>query len=159
MTVQPSGKAHAQLSHGHSRLIWLLDDIDAHLEGLCSENESPELILEELVSYVRAFGDELDGHIDEEETDIFPQAAAVATEPERRELAEIEEEHRRLEERLARFWSKLAQLCEAPPDRYETCCVDLVEQARELRVALTAHSSHERDFLTRVEPRITDEHD
>lgn len=155
MTERPSETAHPPMAHGHTRLIWLLDDIDAHLEGLSGGGGDQALILEELVSFTRAFHEELEGHIAEEEADIFPLAAAVASPDELAELDEINREHRALEASMKSFWAGLSQFCEENPvRRHEICCDQLLEHVRSIREHLIAHSAHERDFLTRVEPRV-----
>ncbi len=145
---------HEQMSHGHTRLIWLLDDIQAHLEGLCEGTDEPELILEELVSYVRAFSEELDGHIEEEEADIFPRAEAASGDHGRKELVELEGEHRHLQAQMKAFWEMLSDACEKPIDGNGTCFNDLLERVGAIREDLARHSSHERSFLTQAEHRL-----
>lgn len=158
MTERSQETTQPQMAHGHTRLIWLLDDIDAHLDGLSSaDSEDQALILEELVSFTRAFHEELDGHIAEEEADIFPLAEAVATAEERSELEDINQEHRKLESMMKSFWQVLSQHCEeTSARRHEPCCDQLFEQVRSIREHLVAHSAHERNFLMRVEPRVED---
>lgn len=152
MTQQAS--VHEQMSHGHTRLIWLLDDIQAHIEGLREGTDEPELILEELVSYVRAFSEELDGHIEEEERDIFPRAEAVGGDDGREELAELEEEHRHLQADMKAFWTMLSDTCEKPVDGNGTCFTNLLDRVSAIREDLAAHSSHERAFLTQAEHQL-----
>ncbi|MFP4596773.1 MAG: hemerythrin domain-containing protein [Persicimonas sp.] len=152
MTQQAS--VHEQMSHGHTRLIWLLDDIQAHLEGLCEGTDEPELILEELVSYVRAFSEELDGHIEEEETDVFPRAEAVGGGDGRQELAELEAEHRSLQAQMKAFWTILSDACEISGEGNGTCFDDLLDRVGAIRKELAAHSSHERAFLTQAEHQL-----
>lgn len=147
---------HTEMAHGHTRLIWLLDDIEAHLEGLGEDSEERALILEELVSFARSFTDELDGHIAEEESTLFPAAEAVADDAERDELATIYAEHRDLEEHVQDFWALLSRACDGSDGRHGVCLDTLFEKVRSIREHLTAHSSHERAFLGRIEPRVED---
>jgi hemerythrin-like domain-containing protein len=157
-TNQADAHSHAHLSHGHTRLIWLLDDIEAHLQGLREGSDAPGLILDELVSYARSFMEELEGHIEEEETDLFPRAKSVAGDDELDELADLQGEHRHLEKQMRAFWAMLSKACEkGHRTRYETCFDDLFERVCSIREHLTAHSSHERAFLTQVEHRLTNE--
>jgi hemerythrin-like domain-containing protein len=154
-TESAANTAHAQMSHGHTRLIWLLDDIEAHLQGLREGTDAPELILDELISYARAFTEELHGHIEEEETDIFPRAQAIAGAQELDELANLHDEHRHIETQMRAFWVMLSKACEeGHRTRYETCFDDLFERLLSIREHLTEHSSHERAFLTQVEQRL-----
>lgn len=146
----------SSLSHGHSRLIWLLDDIEAHVEALREGTEAPELLVEELVLYVRSFSAELHEHIEEEERDIFPRALSAAGEHARTEVAELDAEHRRLEAQIEAIWAKLSKLCEGPLDGNGICFTDLFEQVRSIRAHLSAHSNHERAFLSRVEHSLAE---
>jgi hemerythrin-like domain-containing protein len=145
-----------KMAHGHTRLIWLLDDIEAHLDGIRG-SEDPALIIEELISYTREFNDELDEHIGEEETRIFPAAARVASQEELEELDEIHDEHRQIEAQLQEFWEVLSQGCEQKNGaRHGVCCDKLIALVSKMRQTLAAHSAHERQFLSQVEPRVED---
>ncbi len=142
--------SRTEMAHGHTRLIWLLDDIEAHLDGLADGADDHELILEELVSFARSFTDELGGHIQEEESEIFPQAEQVAGEDGRRELAEILEEHRQLQAELDELWALFGRAA----DGLDVHVSPLLARVRALREHLSAHSRHERLFLSRMEARV-----
>ena len=154
MTERPDATFKEQVAHGHTRLIWLLDDVEAHLQGL-HETDGEDLILEELVSFARAFTEELDEHIDEEETEIFPAAEAVAADAEHAQLEELDAEHRRLQAQMKEFWALMARAREEEQDRRHVSCLDeLFDKVRSIREHLTSHSVHERTVLAKIEPRI-----
>lgn len=154
MTAQPTTTTKHRMAHGHSRLIWLLDDIEAHLEGLCSVEEAHELILDELVSFTQSFAEELFEHIDEEEAEIFPSAEAIAAGDDHTHLGALDREHRMIEEDVRAFVDTLEQIAADESAWNDSCFRDLYGQVRSIRELLAAHSVHERSFLSQIEHRL-----
>lgn len=143
-----------ELRHGHSGLIWLLDEVDAHLRGLIEDPECPEMILEELIGYAKRFCDEVAGHIDEEEDDLFPLVQSVLAGPDLDELDSLSREHGELLCDLARLSTALGKLVEEPDSRVPETFADMLELSNQTRAHLAAHSKHERAFLRSIEDRL-----
>lgn len=143
-----AGPVRGKMAHGHSRLILLIDDLKAHIQGLCETSEQ-ELLIEELLNYARFFTDELREHIAEEEADVFAVVAGFADEATVAELDSLFDEHRRIERELAALWQTLDGLRAS-----EETCKTLAGQVESLQSELLAHSVHERQFLGGVEQKL-----
>lgn len=142
------------LVHGHSRLVWLMDDIDAHLAGLAAEPLDRELLEEEFLTYSRAFAEELREHIDEEEGDLFPLVRSIAGGPEMDSLVELQRQHQQLLIDLGRWGVLIEELTGAPDERRAFVIGALCDHSRTIREHLVIHSKHERSFLLSVEDRL-----
>lgn len=146
----------ADLIHGHSRLTWLMDELDAHLTGLAAEPTGAEYVLDEFRAYWAEFRDDLRDHIIEEEDELFPLVRLHATDSDLTELGELQVEHARLLIELEKFGLEMDALAESEGE--ERCPVIRRMQtgAKTMREHLVAHSRHERQFLREVEGRIAD---
>jgi iron-sulfur cluster repair protein YtfE (RIC family) len=144
-----------QLGHGHSDLIRLLDEVDAHLRGLSAEPDAPDVILEEFVRYADRLHDEVVEHIAEEETELFPMIRTVAGAAQLDELSRLQSQHRQLLESLEAFTAALDELPSKPPAALCAGLRVLRRLASTLREDLRAHSQMERAFLREVEDRLS----
>lgn len=147
---------HDDLAHGHSRLTWLMDEIDAHLNGLVAEPSSAEYVLDEFRAYWAEFRENLRDHIIEEEDELFPLVRLHATDSDLTELGELQVEHARLLIELEKFGLEMDSLFASEGDERAPVTRRMQASAKILREHLASHSRHERQFLRKVEERIAD---
>ena len=142
---------HGHLSHGHSRLTWLLDDLEAHVTGLQSDSDARDLILEELAEFATRLTGELRGHIEEEELEVFAAVRLRVGADDAAEIAALEEEHRALHANLDAMWAAIdATRADHTPQAVQR----LADAVTALRQNLHNHSGHERRFLSEMELRL-----
>lgn len=146
---------HLDLVHGHSRIIWLLDEFEAHLRALHSEPTGAPYILEELEKYWDELRDHLREHIVEEEEELFPMVRLTATDFERRELVELQREHAELVRKLSGVEATVHRLFTAAEADRCPLVKSLAEQAGALREELVEHSRHERAFLRTIKSKLS----
>lgn len=124
--------------HGHSNLLLLLDEVEAHVDGLAG-CETPEFMLAELQPFWNEFTAELVEHLEEEETDVFPNLGPSQS---ARGLKRILEQHRDLQVRVDEINGFI--------DTYEHS-EDNVKHFKwlieDFRAAFRRHSSDEREFI------------
>ncbi len=146
----------ADLAHGHSRIIWLMDELDAHLEGLASDPTGAEFIVEAFQAYWTQFSDDLREHIREEEQDLFPLVRLHATDSDLSGLQGLQDEHARLIGDLDAFDVIADSFFAAPKGQNVSLVAKLQNLMESIRVHLVEHSRNERRFLRDVETRIAD---
>lgn len=144
-----------QLYRGHSDLIRLLDEVDAHLQGLSAEPHAPEVIFEEFVRYASRLRDEITEHIAEEEGELFPMIRTVAGAAQLDGLSRLQSQHHLLLESLEGFMAALESLPPKPPDALCAGLGVLRRMASTLREDLREHSRDERAFLCEVDERLS----
>lgn len=155
MAIRRASTLHGQLSHGHSRLTWLLDDLEAHVTGLQSDSDARDLILEELAVFAESLTTELRHHIEEEEQEVFALVRLRVAGEEAAELSALEEEHRGLHACLDALW---AAIDATRADHTPQAVGRLADTVSTLRENLHHHSGHERRFLSEIEVRLGDDH-
>jgi len=125
--------------HGHSNLVRLLDEVEAHVEGLAS-CETPNFMIAEMMPYWNAFKTELLEHVEEEETLVFPQLGGHSD----RGIQKLSAQHKDLETRI----DEITQFIEtySHDDENFRRFQWLIEN---FRVAFKRHSAEEREYIAR----------
>ena len=123
--------------HGHSNLVRLLDEVEAHVEGLAN-CETPTFMIAEMTPYWNAFKAELLEHVEEEETLVFPQLGGHSA------IQKLTEQHNDLKTRI----DEITRVIETYTHDDETFrrFQRLIEN---FRVAFKRHSADEREFIAR----------
>lgn len=136
-----------ELRHGHSGLIWLLDEVDAHLRGLSDGPEHPEEIAEGLVHYVQRFCEEVIEHVEEEEEILFPLVRSKVSTAQRQELDRLMRQHRALLVSLHMLAGALPRDTTSCDQWREGTVERLHELSAATRTHLVQHSRDERRFM------------
>ena len=151
MTTREQETLHGHFAHGHSRLTWLMDDLEAHVAGLRSATDAHELILEELTGFATRLTEELREHMGEEESNVFSLVRLRASNVQAEELDEIQREHQRLLGDLEAMWAAIEAARADPTPQIVQCLADTILT---LKTNLQHHSSHERRFLADFEAQL-----
>lgn len=136
MTLAPVDRE--KFVHGHSRLLRLLDDVEAHVDGLVA-CEAPEFMLNELRPFWNDFTAELVEHVDEEETEVFPNLGPGQSD---RGLRRILTQHRELQARVDEIDDFI--------DTYQHTEDNIKHfkwMIEDFRAAFRKHSADEREFI------------
>lgn len=154
MKDHTSDKIREELRHGHSGLILLLDEVDAHLAGLIdADSACCQVIIDDLDVYAGRFCDELTDHINEEEGDLFPLVAKFIGKSAVTSLTRLRGQHDELLSNVAHFLGVLQSVTDSE-------CADadnvrlLQRLSAEMRSHLVEHSREEKTFLRELEARL-----
>ncbi|MBA2660706.1 MAG: hemerythrin domain-containing protein [Bradymonadaceae bacterium] len=137
-----------EIHHSHSNLNRLLEEIEAHAVTLGIVREDRASILEELEQYTRQFGDEILGHMADEEANLFEWLAAHLAKSQQPQIARLLDQHRELEGLLEELAVAIG-LCLERPDS-DSRIRDVNDHVRLLKYAFFAHINQERLLLERV---------
>jgi iron-sulfur cluster repair protein YtfE (RIC family) len=134
---------HHMLAHSHSALVFRMDELESHARGLAEAQEDLAPLLEGLHESFVMFAEDLIEHIQHEEQDIFPEAAAAGLlhSP---HVELLRNEHMGLHRCLDRIGEQLKELTPtcARPQRER-----LVRDIAVLRNAFVRHAGDERAVL------------
>lgn len=149
MQTKKSPEHTGELVHGHSRLLWLIDEVDAHLRGLWEpDDENVEPILEELLSYWDTLRAELGAHMDHEEHDVFQTVDRVAPQF-AAQVSVLRAQHANLDKELQVLDGALRDL--ASPAGRSLASGALRRAVERFREHFVAHSRDERGVLREIE--------
>ena len=137
MSLPAEEKEH--FVHGHSSLVRLLDEVEAHIDGL-QGCQTPDFMIEEMKPYWNAFKLELIEHIDEEETEMFPHLTGRND----RNLRTLQKQHADLKSRVDEI-TQFIQTYRHSEEHFKKFqwLID------DFRAAFKRHSADERAFIQR----------
>jgi iron-sulfur cluster repair protein YtfE (RIC family) len=131
------------LAHSHSALVFRMDELEAYARGLAEATEDLAPLLEGLHDSFALFVEDLMAHIQHEEQDIFPEAAASGLVP-APQVELLRNEHMGLHRCLDRIGAQLKTLDPTSPVHQRE---RLVRDIAVLRNAFVRHAGDERCAL------------
>ena len=134
---------HHMLAHSHSALVFRMDELEAHARGLAEATEDLAPLLEGLHDSFALFAEDLIEHIQHEEQDIFPDAAAAGL-LHGHQVELLSNEHMGLHRCLDRIGAQLKELDPTSPAHQRE---RLVRDIAVLRNAFVRHAGDERAAL------------
>lgn len=139
-----------KLAHDHDDMARKIHELVVRAKTLRASHRPTSEALAGLFDFASEFASELQAHIAEEESELFPQFEPLLTAESHAILHQIYDQHRALEDDLAILFGYLRKASSASPDTPADLLDSIYTRVKLLRYEFALHSSREQLFFETV---------